>query len=491
MGMTAALFVAAAAAWMLLAPEPSKPELLTIQKAPFRVHLTSFGTLEPLRSQRTLSECQWTVRILSLVPEGTWVEKGDIVCVLDSSEIEEFQRSREVSLIKAQAALEASLQQEQLLQARNARRLTEAATALHTAEMDLLEYTNGIHPNEIRQLDDEIGFNQDRLRSAADELNFAERMWMLGYASRPQVDTESLKVTTQSEQLRRLQFQKNLLEDFGHPRRNLEMTHRLTNSQLNLIRTELANSLSVARAKMGTLSDEHRLAIYERYANAARTSIKACTLRAPRSGQVFYCNNWNLTSRGIRTIEEGKSVYFSQPVFEIPDQDHLKITLPLNESLITRVAVGNAVTIRTSGFEDQPIKAAVQRISPYPVVRSRSAPDLKEYLLDAVLEPAPEQSSFLRPRMEAEGTFTILEKPDAISIPTSAIVRCGRKNLVVLAQNDEFLPCEVRPGEVADGRVLIETGLREGDQIVTAVSDEQRRQLVEMFTDTSVAGGFL
>lgn len=460
-------------------PSTTPPEVLTVEKAPFRIEITTAGTLEPLRTERVISQCQWTVQILSLVPEGTWVRKGDIVCVLDSSEIEEFRRAREVSLIKAQGSLETSRQQEEIIRSANERRLAEAEHQLLNAEMDLFEYTNGTHPNAVGKLEDDISINEDRLRAVESDLQFAERMWMLGYASRPEVTSESLKATAQSEQLRRLEAEKNLLQQFTHPRRDVLMKHQLTNSRLNVIRTELANSLALSRATLAELSDEHRLAIYERLARSATDSIKACVLRAPRDGQVLHCNNWNLRSRGIKTIEEGKSIYFSQPIFEIPDQDHLKISLPLNESLITKVAVGNEITIHPLGFEEMHVAAEITRISPYPVVRNSFAPDLKEYFLDAVLKPEPIQQEFLHPRMEAEGVVTVLNRTSAISVPKEAVARCGGMNVVLMRSGEEFLPSQVTPGEVSDGKVLIESGLHEGDQIMASISEYQREKLHE------------
>lgn len=462
-----------------LIPQPEPPQLLTVEKSPFRIDISTSGSLEPLRTERVISQCQWTVQILSLVPEGTWVRKGDIVCVLDSSEIEEFRRAREVSLIKAQSSLEASRQQEEIIRAANERRLAEANHLLQNAEMDLREYSNGIHPNALHKLEDDISINEDRLQSIEYDLQFAERMWMLGYASRPEVDAESLKATTQNEQLRRLESEKNLLEQFTHPRKEVLMKHQLTNSRLNVIRTELANSLALSRAALAELSDERRLAIYERYAKAATDSIKACVLRAPRDGQVLHCNNWNLRSRGIKTIEEGKSVYFSQPIFEIPDQDHLRISLPLNESLITKVAVGKEITVRPVGFETMSVPAEITRISPYPVVRSSFAPDLKEYFLDAVLRPNNAQQEFLHPRMEAEGIVTVFDRTNAISVPREAVARCGGINVVLMKSGEGFLPCQVTPGEVSEGKVLIESGLHEGDQIIASISESQREKLQE------------
>ncbi len=472
---------AVAVAKMVMA-KPVDRELITIEKAPFKVELTMRGALEPVRTERVISKCRWTVRILSLIPEGTWVQKGDVVCVLDSSAIEDFRRTREVSLFKSTAALETANQQEQLLSVKNERRLSDARNELQAAEMDLMAYSEGSYPNEVEQLEKDIVFNRDRLRTADDDLMFVERMWSLGYANTPAVVAESHKVTAQSEQVRRLEFQKNHLEEFAHPRCDIELKHRLSNSRLNLVRTELANSLGVLRAKLATLSEQRRLAIYERYARTARESIEACTIRAPRDGQVMYCNNWNMRSHGIRSIEEGKKVYFSQPIFEIPNEEHLKISLPLNEALITSVSLGSPVTVRLAEFASLDVRAQVTRISQYPVVRNYFAPDLKEYILDAVLEPRDDQTKFLRSRMEADATLTLFEKRDAISVPEEAITRCAGHSVALIRIGDQYLPCQVQPGEVSDGRVLIESGLREGDQIVALINEEQKKMLADQPT---------
>jgi len=454
--------------------------MMTVEKGPFRVVVSVPGTIEPLRNVRVKSECQWTVRILSLIPEGTWVRKGDIVCVLDSSQIEEFLRSREVSLIKAEASHQASLQQEELLKSSNERRLAEAENQLRSAELDLQEYMHGTFPQQMGQLSEDISINGDRLSSAEDDHAFAERMWMLGFANRPVVEAAALRKTVQAEQLRRLDAQKTLVEKYLHPRQEVQLGHRVGHSRLTLLRTELANSLAKAKAHLGTLSDERRLAIYQRYVDSARKSIEACVMRAPRDGQVFYANNWNLQSRGITTIQEGKSVYFSQPVFEVPDQDHWKISLPLNETLITRVSVGMSVKVSPAGFENEEVLAEITAISAYPVARNRYAPDVKDYWLDAVLLPTEKHREFLHARMDASATITLYEKQDAISVPRESIIRCSGQNLVLLAQQDQLLPCPVQPGEVVDGKVLIESGLQDGDQIVAVVTEEQRKALAEI-----------
>lgn len=441
-------------------------DFLTVQPETFRETMTSRGTLEAISTRRVHSECHWTVSILSLVPEGTWVEEGDVVCVLDSAEIEEFLRSREISLIKANAALTASLKQEEIQQAAAERRLSDAKYALQTAEFELQEYIDGKYPKQLQQLQKNIDVTQVQSESASDDLRFISRMWMMGMANRAERDSASLTATSQAEQLRRLQTQQQLLEKYTHPKTERQLKYRVDNYRLGLVRTELTNSLIETRTKMNALADERRLQIYERYADSAKESIAACTMRAPRAGRVIHANNWYLRSRGIRTIEEGKSVYFSQPIFEIPDESEFKVSFPVVESLITRVSQGMPVEVRLAGYEDDVVAGTVTAIPMYPRIRSPYGTEIKEYWLEATLNPTDAQWQNMHPQMDADVTFAIADIPNAISVPKTSVVREGHNTFVWLQHGESLMKCAVRPGTIANDRVVILNGLHAGDRIV-------------------------
>jgi HlyD family secretion protein len=465
-------------AWQTDVFSPADPPALhTVQKGPFRLEVEARGVIEPLSTIRVRSECEWTVRILNIVPEGTFVKKGDVVCVLESSEIEEFLRSREVYLIKARASEVTLAQQEELQRATAERRLSEAQNALKMAQLDHTEYIQASFPEQQRSIQSNIGYTDERLTVADDELAFVERMFALGLSNRANVENAALKRTTESEALRRLEGELSLLEQFAHPRTLYEKEFQVRQSRLSVLRTELANSLAMSRARIDTLSEERRKNIYERYVEMARSSIEACTIRAPRDGQVIYANSWSSRSRGRSNIEEGKSVYHTQPIFEIPDVDRYKVLIPLNEALITRVSVGMPVTVRPISNDSVEVASQITRISPYPIPSSSYTPGVKEFMLDVMLNMTEDIKDVLQPRMDALASLAIDDRLNAITVPKSAITRLGGKALVLLSQGDKLIPFAVRAGEIANGEVLIESGLHEGDQVVAAITDDQKRQM--------------
>jgi HlyD family secretion protein len=466
-----AILLGCSVAAFFLTTERALPEssLLTLQPTRFRIPYEVSGTLESQSSSVVQSACQWTVPILSLLPEGTLVEQGQVVCVLDSSQIEEFLRSREIALIRANAALTASLQQQQLQQAAADRRLSDARYALQNAQMELAETLEGVFPSQLARLEDEIAVSETQSQTATDDRDFLKRLWMLGLANHAEVAASQLLVTTRTEQLRRQAGQQELLEKFSIPRSRRQLEHRVEMLELNLARTDLANSLAETRSRMISLADQRRLDIYERYARTARESIAACTLRAPASGRLIHANNWYARSRGVRTIEEGRSVYFSQPIFEIPDESRLKVSFPVNENLLSRVSVGQAIEVSLSGRDSEVVHARIERISSMPRMRWVNGLELAEYWAEALLEPSAEQLQQLHPRMDVMVAFSLADHRDAMVVPCSAVQRRSEGPCVFLQNPDQphlTQAISIRAGEVHDGQVHVLAGLQPGDRIL-------------------------
>lgn len=444
-------------------------ELLTLQPTRFRIPHEVAGTIEANSSTVVQSGCQWTVQILSLVPEGTLVKKNDVVAILDSADIEEFLRSREISLIRANAALTASLQQEQLQQAAAERRLADAQYALDSAKLELEETLQGTYPAQLQKLNREIHVSETQTQTALDDQSFLSQLWMLGLASRAELAAAHLTLTNRGEQLRRQQGQQHLLTNFTIPRSQRVLEHRVQMLELNLARTSLTNSLAETRSRMLALADQRRLDIYERYARTARDSINACVLKAPRDGRVIHANSWYARSRGIRTIEEGRSVYFSQPIFEIPDESQLKIAFPIDETLLSRFTTGMTAEAVLPGFEEDPIPAVITHIANLPKTRWNNGVSITEYWAEAVLKPSPTQQPRLHPRMDVRVNLTLTDHPNALVVPREA-VKQSQSGPCVYLQNPKLphlaQPISITPGEIHNNHVLVLDGLNPGDRIL-------------------------
>lgn len=457
--------------------EPVELKLHTVTHSQFRSEIKTEGRIESLRSDRVLSNCRFSTRILKIVPEGTWVRKGDVVCELDSSDIQEYLHNREVPLIRARATLEASIQDEQLLQAANDRRQSKAEFLALTAESELEEYEAGKFPTSLAKLEQDLALQADQLTAAQDEMNFTEQLWASGLTNERAVQQAAYDLHTKQERVRKTEAGIFMLKQFTHPRTELQLSFRSHDAQRGLLRTEISNSLAETKARLGTLANQQRLNIYDRYVQDTKANIEACTIRAPRDGQLMYENSWSDLSRGRVSIEEGNSVYYQQPIFSIPDIHNLKVEVSLHESLIRRVFVGMPVTVQAKGYENELVAGEVADISDYPRARSYYTPDVKDYALEIILKPTPGQREFLRLKTDTVVTLQIAKHDDALCVPKEAVVGSAGVNYVWRLSHNELMATRVTLGECDEVFACVEHGLNDGDRVALQLSPQQRAGL--------------
>ena len=122
--------------------------------------------------------------------------------------------------------------------------------------------------------------------------------------------------------------------------------------------------------------------------------------------------------------------------------------------------------VRLSGFEQDVVSGTVTAIPMYPRIRSPYGTEIKEYWLEATLTPTEAQWENMHPQMDAEVKLAIASISDAITVPKSSVVREGSQNYVWLQHGDDLMKCAVRPGNVSEDKVVIQSGLRAGDRIL-------------------------
>jgi HlyD family secretion protein len=462
---------------------PIELELFPVQPSTYRDSLELKGAVESVRTERVASTCRWTTQILSIVPEGTWVQKGDVVCVLDSADVEEFLRGREVLLIRARAGLETSVQEELLQKSRSERLLSQAQFRLQDADLRLKEYVHGTWPQQLDDLDRSLQMAEDRNDNAQQDFEFSEQLWLQGHTNSRSFRQASVDALYSRLAVNTLKGERNLLTEFTHPQRQMQMEYGSTDAERELLRTQIATSIAETRSRLGTMADERRAAIYERQVETARSSLEACTLRAPRDGQVIHANSWYWRSRGRKAIEVGRTVKWQQSIFNIPDSDQFKVNVPLDETLITKVYRGMPATVRLTGFEDVEIVAEIGHISHYPRARSAYIPGVRDYWLDVVLDPTEEQRQVIRNQADASATLVLKEKRDALMIPQTAVARVAGHNFVWRMQGVKLVAQPVELGDVQDGRVMVTEGLHAGDRVALELSPQHREALEQRFGD--------
>ena len=130
------------------------------------------------------------------------------------------------------------------------------------------------------------------------------------------------------------------------------------------------------------------------------------------------------------------------------------------EALAGSVRIGTAAQVRLTAAPGEVIAGVVTAILPALNDATRTL---------RVRIELPNRNGHLRPGLSAQITLTSSDKSTALAVPTEAIIRTGKRALVMVAKKQgRFTPVAVTLGNEVDNQTVITAGLSEGEQIVAS-----------------------
>lgn len=179
-----------------------------------------------------------------------------------------------------------------------------------------------------------------------------------------------------------------------------------------------------------------------------RRAQNTITVTAPVGGAV--------TMLGVRS---GMTVMEGQTLAEITGFSPIWLEASVPEVQAANIRQGQPISATLAAYPDQRFAGRIVAILPSADAASRTI---------TVRAELPNPRGRLKPGMFAQVSLS----PDtrrALLVPSEAVIRTGRRNLVMLKQDEgAFLPAEVEIGREANGRTEILAGLAEGEQVVTS-----------------------
>ncbi|WP_416311601.1 efflux RND transporter periplasmic adaptor subunit [Pseudomonas sp. W03] len=164
----------------------------------------------------------------------------------------------------------------------------------------------------------------------------------------------------------------------------------------------------------------------------------------------------------IRELEvrPGMSLAAGAPLARINGLGQVWLEAAVPESQAGGLKVGQSVDARLPAFPDRPVSGTLASILPENDQQSRT--------LRLRIE-LPNPDGQLRPGMTAQVSLDLAGQASVLQIPSEAVIRTGKRNLVMLAEDQgRFRPVEVRLGQENDGLVAVLHGLDEGQRVVAS-----------------------
>jgi HlyD family secretion protein len=363
--------------------------------------------------------------ILSLLPDGSTVGAGDVLCEMDASDYKELARRQEIVVEQARADH------------------MQASLALEVAKIAVAAYREGEQSQVETDYKGRIALAQADLAREGDRVEWVSRMLEKGYASRAQLQSEK-----QTEERLRFGLQQSKLA--------LENYTRFTApKELLALRSQVIGAESTLGFQTVRLKrEEDRLAHY-------RSLIDRCIVRAPHGGYLVHANRPGREPR----VYEGAPVRERMPLFTLPDQSRLEVEVMLHETTVERVRTGMPATIHLEALPDEHLEGDLATIAPVPLSdRSAESGNDAVYFIGHIhLDVMPPK---LRPGMTAAVTIATGLRQGVLAVPATAVgVEEGRKFCYV-DHADSLERRAVKVNTASRDLVEVVEGLDEGEEVV-------------------------
>ena len=370
--------------------------------------------------------------ILTLLPEGTVVKKGDVLATLDASTYEEMCNQQKITVEQAKAShLEAQLNHE------------IALLAVH-------EYRDGTVEQTLKGMEGSIALARSDLSRTHDHLAWTKRMNEKGYSSVAQIVSEQHSVSQLDFSLKRQIASLELFQRFSLPKTEKTLEGQVKAAETNLKNEDLRLQKQLDRLEL------------------LQKQVDRCTIRAPHDGVLYYIKSTG-QRRQTSLIAEGMPVRQRQELFYLPDMSEMEVQVVLNESIVDRVRPGLRAAVRFEALPKLVMEGRVVSVGQIPI-RQRvesdnqrgEETDVRFFVSIVKLDGV---SPELRPGMSTQVDIALSGRDNVLAIPHQA-VRSDRGKKVCYVAHDESLELrELRIGQETTDLVEVLNGLQEGELV--------------------------
>lgn len=437
-----------------------------------KLRITASGTVVPVQSVNLSPKAAGRLAEL-YVEQGDRVQEGQKIAIMDNRDLQAQLSQTRASYEQAKARLE------EAQRGSRPEDIAQAKARLEQAQARLAQARRG-RPEEIDQVKAQVDDAQGQVSRTRERLRNYESLAQQGAVNRDQFIQVRTENTTAEANLKQAQKHLELLQKGSRP------------EEINQLKGAVAEAQSALELMQnGTRSEQ--IDQFKAAADAAQAQVQAAQVqledtivRAPFSGIVTQ----KYASKGAfvtpTTSASSTNSATSTSIVAIAKDIEVKAKVP--EVDIGQLKPGQPVEIVADSYPDQVFKGRVRLVSPEAVVEQ----NVTSFEARVGIETGREQ---LRSGMNVNVTFLGKELPNALTVPTVAIVtEEGKTGVLIVDEKNQpkFHPVKIGPSIEDQTQIL--AGIKQGDRVFIDLpkdskfkSNESKNERVK--TGTKTTGG--
>lgn len=444
-------------------------EGVEVRRGPMRISVLESGNLAAADSVELKSELEGSSTILYLIPEGTFVEPGDLLVELDTTDLRERRLTQEIAVQSAESQKTKAEQILEIQRSQNASDVAAAERQLEFAKTDKVKYMEGDWPQQQKAAEDEILLAQEELARAEEVHRWSSELEADGFLTSTELEADRLSMQRAEINVAQTERAQALLSEYDHPREILRLTADVEEAERELDRVRLQATARLVDFEADLQAGIAKLSLEREKLEKYEAQIEKARMFAPIGGMVVYARQGGGRWSRDEPISEGKSVRERERLITIPSANSMLVEASVHESVLEQVQVGQDVLVEVDAIPERSFLGRVKSRAVLPDQNtSWMNPDLRVYETEIeILELDPS----MRPGMSCSVEVLVEELEDALHVPVQSIFVDKGEPVAFVAKPGEVELRKVEVGQRNEAWVQILSGLKENEVVLLSQPD--------------------
>lgn len=463
-----AAFAGTAGLWLRSrSPTPTVEEpYFVAQRGPLRISINESGSIQSRERVVIRSEVEGRRTILSLVDEGKYVHRGDLLVELDSSGLEENRMEQQIRVENMEAQWIQA--RENLLIVSNAAQasIEDAELALRFAKLEKEKFEKAEYAQQFQQVRGDISIALEELQRARDKLDWSRRLMDQGYLTRTEFQADDLAAKRAQLNLELAQGKLHILTNYTYSQTIERLNREITKAEMALARAKLRAAADITQALAAARAAESEYQRQRDKLDRTLELIRKCRIVAPSDGMVVYATTVSERRWTQEPLRPGVDVVERQELIYLPATKEMMAVVQLPESSLSKLREGLPAHITVSALPGRTFRGHVERIAILPnSSQSWLNPDIKVYDCNVWID---EDTEGLRPGMTCRVEIVMEEYEDVVYVPVQCVLRVAGRPTVYVLSGGRAVPRTVEIGLDNNRMICIISGLEAGERVLLA-----------------------
>ena len=441
--------------------------LTSVRRGSITVSVKSVGTLESARSYTVSSELRGNRgKIIYLIEDGMWVEKGDMLVRFDATPFEEEELALSGKVKGNEATLEAVRQALKWEASQVDREIKVAEINVATTQLELSKLVNGDGPLQKAQLKEEVGEASAELSKYKSFIHDLSALEEKGYNNKAELAQARLKLKRVKDKSATAKKKLQSYSNYIYPAQVETAKGKVSQAKIEFEQIKKGSVFRVAKAIATVKKAEQDLLTSQKKLEQSTSELKKTIIKAPFAGIVVLFESFRENHK--RKPRVGDTVWQNQPILTLPDTSAFVVKTTIREIDLHKVAKGQRATIRVDAFPDLSFGGSVSTIGALAKNIMGDSSDVGREKYFQAFVTLEKSGSNLRPGMTARISVQSDRAENTLLAPVHAIFEEGSRRFIYKYSDGDYKETTVQVGLHNEDYVQILDGLKEGDIISLA-----------------------